>query len=166
MMLLVCQLGAVTSGVQGVVPARRRKNAYRSVAVSPPLAVAVQVMVVPEGEVDGLAVVVRVSGPTTFTVPGRTLASTPKPLAVGGVRESRTPMPIVQVPTSAAVGVQLRVLPDCQTIWLGSQVVVPASCRPSVYWTVPGTPPVELAVQVRVVPAVTVVGLVGVDDNV
>src|SRR4051794_12002967 len=150
--LLVCQLGAETSGVQRVVPARRRKNAYRRVDASPPLAVAVQLMVVPAGEDDGLPVVVRVIGATTCTVPGRTEAATPKPLAVGDVRESRTPMPIVQVPTSAAVGVQLRVLPDWKTRGEGSQLLVPASWWPSVYWTVPGTPPVELTVQVRVVP--------------
>ena len=44
-MLLVCQAAAVTSGVQGVVPERRRKNAYLVVAgLLPPPAVAVQVM--------------------------------------------------------------------------------------------------------------------------
>src|SRR3954454_2404754 len=132
--LLVCQAGAVASGVQGVVPARRRKNAYRRVDASPPLAVAVQLIVVPAGDDAGLPVPVTVRGATTFTVPGRTLAATPKPLAVGDVRESRTPMPIVQVPTSAAVGVQVTTLPDWKTRGEGSQLLVPASWRAIVYW--------------------------------
>ena len=45
--LLDCQAGAVTSGVQGVVPARRRNNAYWVEDGTPPLAVAVQVIVLP-----------------------------------------------------------------------------------------------------------------------
>ena len=47
--LLVCHAGAVTSGVQGVVPERRRKKANRVVDGVPPVAVAVQVMGCPGG---------------------------------------------------------------------------------------------------------------------
>src|ERR1700681_3739178 len=61
-MLLVCQAGEVTSGVQGTVPERRRKNAYWVVAGFPPLAWAVQVRVVPYVAEAGLGVLVSVSG--------------------------------------------------------------------------------------------------------
>src|SRR5215213_4968330 len=67
--LLVCQAGAVTSGVQAVSPARRRKSAYWVVDGVPPLAVAVQVRVVPWGEDAGLPVPVTVRGATTSTAP-------------------------------------------------------------------------------------------------
>ena len=63
-------------------------------------------------------------------------------------------MATVQVPTSEAVGVQLRALLDCQTSGEGSQLVVPASWRPNVYLTVPGMPPVELGKKVTAVQAV------------
>ena len=60
--LLDCQAGAVTSGIQLGVPARRRKRAYWVVDGVPPLALAVQVRVVPAGEDDGLPLLVTVSG--------------------------------------------------------------------------------------------------------
>src|SRR6476469_1975345 len=74
MTLLLCQAGAVTSGVQGVVPERRRKNAYLVVAGTPPLALEVQVRVVPYGEYVGLPVPVTERGATTFTWPRLQLA--------------------------------------------------------------------------------------------
>ena len=59
--LLVCQAGAVTSGIQLGVPARRRKSAYWTVDGTPPLVVAVQVRVLPHGDVEGLPVPVTVN---------------------------------------------------------------------------------------------------------
>jgi hypothetical protein len=60
--LLVCQAGAVTSGIQLGVPARRRKSAYWVVDGVPPLAVAVQARAVPEGDDAGLLVLVTLRG--------------------------------------------------------------------------------------------------------
>src|SRR3954471_1285491 len=68
---LVCQAGAVTSGVQAVVPAIRWKSAYCRVFGLPPAAVTVQVMALPAVEYAGLAVVDRVrGGVVTCTGPG------------------------------------------------------------------------------------------------
>src|SRR4051812_50204218 len=52
--LLLCQAGAVTSGVHALSPERRRKSAYCVVAGLPPLAVAVQWRGVPAGGGRGL----------------------------------------------------------------------------------------------------------------
>src|SRR5215203_1600628 len=65
--LLVCQAGAVTSGVQAVSPSRRRKNAYWVVDGVPPLALAVQVRVLPLGDNAGLPVPVTVRGAGVVT---------------------------------------------------------------------------------------------------
>src|SRR3954451_7706266 len=67
--LLDCQLGAVTSGIQAEVPARRRKSAYCVVAGWPPRAVAVQLMGVPAGADDGLPVPETLRGAVTSRVP-------------------------------------------------------------------------------------------------
>src|SRR5687768_11629127 len=68
--LLVCHAAWVTSGVQGVVPARRRKSAYCRPTPVPPLAVAVQVSAVPWAADAGLMVPLTVRGATTLTWPG------------------------------------------------------------------------------------------------
>src|SRR3954469_11027701 len=67
--LLLCQAGAVTSGVHALSPERRRKSAYCVVAGLPPLAVAVQWRVVPAGDDDGLPVPERLRGAVTSRVP-------------------------------------------------------------------------------------------------
>ena len=69
--LLVCQDGAVTSGIQLEVPASLRNSAYLIVDGTPPLALAVQEMEVPQGDVDGLPVplTVRGAGATIWTGP-------------------------------------------------------------------------------------------------
>jgi len=61
-------------------------------------------------------------------------------------------MEICQVPTSPAIGVQLRVLPVCQAGTAGIQVLVPTSWRTIEYWIVPGVPPVTVGVQVMGLP--------------
>src|SRR3954470_9795286 len=64
-----CQLGAVTSGVQALVPRRRRKSAYRTDDGSPPLVLTAQVKALPNGPGDGLTGHVMPRGVTTCTVP-------------------------------------------------------------------------------------------------
>src|SRR3954453_19604441 len=67
--LLVCQLAAVTSGIQDGAPGRRRKSAYRTDDGAPPLVLTVQVKAEPYAPGDGLAGQFRLRGVTTCTVP-------------------------------------------------------------------------------------------------
>src|SRR5947208_689872 len=79
--LLDCHAGAVTSGIQVVVPAFWRNKANWVLDGVPPLAVAVQVRAVPYVAEAGLAVPVTVSCATICTCPGLKLAAWP----LGGV---------------------------------------------------------------------------------